>query len=136
MVFATISRRFESRRHRDLSGREVHVQVRGGYHPDTIRAAAGERLRIVFRREESSPCSEQVVFPAFGKSATLPQGEDVPVDLCPGEPGQYQFSCAMGMLSGRLIITARGPGDGGPIGSAAEHADSGADRRPVGGDGR
>ena len=134
MVFAAISRQFESRRHRDPDGREVHVEVRGGYHPDTIRAAAGERLRIVFRREESSPCSDQVVFPAFGKSATLPQGEDVPVDLCPVEPGEYQFTYTMGMLSGRLIITARNAGGAGPIGSAAEHADCGADRPPGGGD--
>ena len=82
----------------------VSVRVRGGYQPDTIRAEAGVPLRIVFRREESSPCSEQVVFPAFGKSAMLPQGERVAVELLPEEPGEYEFTCQMGMLHGRLIV--------------------------------
>lgn len=88
--------------------RVVGVRVRGGYQPDTIRAQAGVPLRLVFRREESSPCSEQVVFPAFGKSATLPQGERVAVELLPAEPGEYEFTCAMGMLHGRLIVVAPG----------------------------
>lgn len=82
----------------------VRVRVLGGYSPDTIRAEAGVPLRIVFRREESAPCSEQVVFPAFGKSATLPRGEDVVVDLLPSEPGEYEFTCRMGMLRGLLVI--------------------------------
>ena len=115
MVFTSISRHLGTRRRDAISPSEVRVQVRGGYHPDTIRAAAGTSLRIVFRREESSSCSEQVVFPAFGKSATLPQGEDVTVNLLPAEPGEYQFTCAMGMLQGRLVITpAQGGGSPGP----------------------
>ena len=84
----------------------VAVRVRGGYLPDTIYAEAGVPLRIVFRREESSPCSEQVVFPAFGKSAMLPQGEQVTVELPPAEPGRYEFTCGMGMLRGTLVVAA------------------------------
>ena len=38
-----------------------------------------EENRLVFRREETSSCSEQVIFPAFGKSAMLPTGEAVAV---------------------------------------------------------
>ncbi len=94
-------------RHNGLPARrEVDVRVRGGYEPHTISAQAGVPLRLIFRREESSPCSEQVVFPAFGKTATLPQGEQVAVDLLPTEPGEYEFTCAMGMLCGRLLVTA------------------------------
>ncbi len=84
--------------------REVRVRVRGGYEPDTISAEAGVPLRIVFQREESSACSEQVVFPAFGKSAMLPTGERVAIDLLPTNPGEYEFTCAMGMLRGRLVV--------------------------------
>ena len=83
---------------------EVRVRVLDGYSPDTIRAEAGVPLRIVFRRVESAPCSEQVVFPAFGKSATLPRGENVAVDLLPTEPGEYEFTCRMGMLRGTLVV--------------------------------
>ncbi len=88
--------------------REVLVRVSGGYVPDTIRTEVGVPLRIVFRREESAPCSEQVVFPAFGKSATLPPGEQVAVDLLPEEPGEYEFTCAMGMLRGKLVVVPSG----------------------------
>lgn len=86
----------------------VDVRVRGRYLPDTIHAEAGVPVRIVFLREESSPCSEQVVFPALGKSAMLPQGERVAVELLVDEPGEYEFSCAMGMLHGTLVVGPRG----------------------------
>lgn len=89
--------------------REVRVRVCGGYVPDTIRAEVGVPLRIVFRRDEMAPCSEQVVFPAFGKSATLPLGERVVVDLLPQEPGEYEFTCAMGMLRGTIVVAPSGP---------------------------
>ena len=106
MFLDTIRRGHASQRRGDQP-REVRVRVLGGYVPDTIRAEAGVPLRIVFRRDESPACSEQVVFPDFGKSATLPPGEQVPVELLPQEPGEYEFTCAMGMLRGRLIIEER-----------------------------
>ena len=83
---------------------ELVVHVRGGYRPDTIYGEAGVPLRVVFRREESSPCSERVVFPSLGKSAMLPRGEDVVVELPPLQPGAYDFTCQMEMLRGRLVI--------------------------------
>lgn len=85
--------------------REVVVHVRGGYHPDRIYAEAGVPLRVIFEREESSPCSEQVVFPAFGRSAMLPRGERVALALEPAAPGEYEFTCAMEMLHGTLVVT-------------------------------
>ncbi len=83
---------------------EAMVLVKGGYAPDTIVVRAGRPVRLSFRREESSPCSEMVVFADFGKSARLPEGEIVPVELLPKEPGTYEFTCQMGMLRGRLVV--------------------------------
>lgn len=83
-----------------------HVTVRGGYVPDTIVARAGEPLRITFTREDSSPCSERVVFPDFGIAADLPLNEPVVVELLPERPGEYAFTCGMEMLHGRLIVEA------------------------------
>jgi plastocyanin domain-containing protein len=96
--------------------REVRVRVRGGYDPAVVHSEAGVPLRLLFRREEAAACSEQVVFPAFGRSATLPQGEDVAVELVPEVPGEYEFTCGMGMLRGRLLVSPRrarqlGPAD-------------------------
>jgi plastocyanin domain-containing protein len=104
MALATLRRNLGQQVRQRTSAREVHVRVRGGYDPGTIHAEVGVRLRLIFRREETSPCSEQVVFPSFGKSATLPPGEQVAVELLPDEPGEHEFTCAMGMLHGRLIV--------------------------------
>ncbi len=70
-----------------------------------LAAIAGKPVRLTFRREETTPCSQTVVFDAFGKHADLPEGQLVPVELMPGKPGEYPFTCGMGMLRGTLIVT-------------------------------
>ena len=87
----------------------VRVRVKGGYQPSVVYGRVGEPLRIVFSREESASCSEHVVFPAFGKSAMLPPFEDVTLELVPEHAGEYEFTCQMGMLRGRLVVAG---GDG------------------------
>lgn len=83
--------------------------MKGGYWPATVHGRVGERLRLIFEREESAACSEHVVFPAFGKSAMLPVDEEVALELLPDRPGEYEFTCSFGLLRGRLIVT--GPED-------------------------
>jgi plastocyanin domain-containing protein len=85
---------------------EAMVLVKGGYTPDTIRVAAGRPVRLLFRREETAACSEQVVLADFGKSAALPTGSVVPVEFMPTEPGEHEFTCQMGMLRGRILVEA------------------------------
>ena len=83
---------------------EAMILVKGGYTPDTIIVRRGKPVRLNFRREETASCSEKVIFAAFDKSADLPTGETVPVEFMPTEPGEYEFTCAMGMFRGRLIV--------------------------------
>lgn len=83
---------------------EAMILVKGGYSPDTLVVRAGKPVRLNFRREESSTCSEMVVFADFGKSAHLPEGRLVSVEFLPKEPGSYEFTCQMGMLRGRLVV--------------------------------
>ncbi len=85
---------------------EVMILVKGGYTPDTIRVAAGRPVRLLFRREETAACSERVLIPDFARSAELPAGEVVPVEFMPGEPGEHEFTCQMGMLRGRILVEA------------------------------
>ena len=84
----------------------VRVRVRGGFEPDTIVARASEPLRLVFRREETASCSERVVFPELGHSATLPPFQDVSLELGPQFPGEYAFTCQLGVLRGLLVVVA------------------------------
>ena len=83
---------------------EVAVTVKGGYTPDVIVVKAGRPVRLRFTRQESSSCSETVLFPDFSRSARLPEGEEVSIEFTPDKPGEYGFQCQMGMLRGKLIV--------------------------------
>ena len=83
---------------------EAMVLVKGGYTPDLIIVEHGKPVRLNFRREEDAGCSEMVVLADFGKSAKLPQGETVPVEFLPERPGEYEFTCQMGMFRGKLVV--------------------------------
>jgi plastocyanin domain-containing protein len=84
---------------------EATILVKDGvYTPDTILVDRGKPVRLTFRREEATPCSETVVFDVFGKSAQLPQGQLVPVELMPDEPGRFGFACQMNMYRGTLVV--------------------------------
>jgi plastocyanin domain-containing protein len=82
---------------------EVTITVHGGYAPAAIRVRAGERVRLIFDRKESSGCSEEVVFPDFGVRRFLPAFQRTAVELTPPAPGIYEFTCGMSMLRGRLV---------------------------------
>ena len=83
---------------------EAMVLVKGGYTPDIILVEKGKPVRLNFVRTESSTCSEKVLFPDFRKSAYLPEGETIAVELLPDKTGEYGFQCEMGMLRGKLIV--------------------------------
>ncbi|HEY3328001.1 MAG TPA: cupredoxin domain-containing protein [Novimethylophilus sp.] len=83
---------------------EAMILVKGGYTPDVIVVQHGKPVRLMFRREETSTCSDTVVFADFNKSVKLPTGETVAVELLPEKPGTYDFGCMMGMFRGKLVV--------------------------------
>jgi plastocyanin domain-containing protein len=86
------------------SGRqEATILVKGAYTPDTIVVEHGKPVRLNFLRQETAACSEEVVFPDFHRRAQLPEGELVPVDFVPDQAGEYEFTCGMGMLRGKVV---------------------------------
>src|SRR5450759_4221155 len=101
-VFA---RRRASRTEISAHGVQVRrIRVKEGYQPSEIHGNAGVPIRLVFRREESAPCSERVVFPDLGISAGLPSFQDVIVELPASAPGTHRFCCEMDMIHGDLIV--------------------------------
>jgi len=82
---------------------EALVVVKGGYSPDVIVVDAGRPVRLLFRREETAVCSEQVLIPDLNKQASLPPQKVVPVEFTIDKPGTYGFQCGMGMLRGKII---------------------------------
>ena len=90
----------------EVSGgyQEAMILVKGGYTPDTIVVRHGRPVRLNFRREETASCSDRVIFADFNKSANLPTGETVTIELLPKQPGEFPFACPMGMFRGRLVV--------------------------------
>jgi plastocyanin domain-containing protein len=69
-----------------------------------VRVKAGAPVRLVFDRQETSGCSEEVVIPEFGIRRFLPAHDRTPVEFTPERPGSYEFTCGMGMLRGRITV--------------------------------
>jgi Cu+-exporting ATPase len=83
---------------------EVTVVVRGGYTPDLIVARRGVPLKLVFDRRETSPCSDEVVMPEFGIRRALPAFAKTALEIVPERPGEFEFSCGMNMLHGKILV--------------------------------
>ena len=83
---------------------EALILVKGGYTPDRIVVDAGTPIRLTFLRQESGACSERVVFADFHKSAELPEGQQIAIELPAAKPGEYLFQCGMAMLRGTLVV--------------------------------
>ncbi|HSI23066.1 MAG TPA: cupredoxin domain-containing protein [Methylophilaceae bacterium] len=84
----------------------IDIQVKDGvYQPAALDVPAGQALTLRFTRHDATPCAEKVVFGDLGISAELPLGKARSVTLPPLKPGQYEFTCQMGMYRGRLVAT-------------------------------
>ena len=83
---------------------EIDVTVKGGYSPDVIAVDRGRPVRLNFRREETSSCSEQVILGDFGIARDLPAFKTTPVEFTPERSGEFPFTCGMNMLHGKLIV--------------------------------
>lgn len=83
---------------------EVQIKVKGGYDPAVINVQRGKPVRLHFNRQESSLCSEMVIFDKINRSARLPEGETVTVEFTPDTAGEIPFQCQMGMLRGKVIV--------------------------------
>lgn len=83
---------------------ELLVTVAGGYSPSTIQVLAGRPVRLVFDRQETNPCSEEIVIPAFGVRKFLPPHQKTAVEFTPSVVGTFDLSCGMGMLHGKIVV--------------------------------
>lgn len=83
---------------------EATILVKGAYTPDVIVVEHGKPVRLTFDRQETAACSEKVVLPDFHRQAELPEGQLVPVEFTPERPGEYEFTCGMGMLHGKIVV--------------------------------
>ena len=83
---------------------EVTIAVQGGYSPAQVRVRKGTPVRLVFDRQETSGCSEEVVIPEFGIRRFLPAFQKTAVEITPQNAGTFDFTCGMSMLRGKLTV--------------------------------
>jgi plastocyanin domain-containing protein len=83
---------------------EVKITVRGGYSPDVVVVKRGVPVRIAFYRDETSSCSEQVVFAEFGIARDLPAFESTTIEITPMQAGEFTFTCGKNLMHGKLIV--------------------------------
>ena len=83
---------------------EIDVTFKGGYSPDVIVVDRGRPVRLNFRREETSSCSDQVILGDFGIARDLPAFKTTPVEFTTEKSGEFPFTCGMNMLHGKLIV--------------------------------
>jgi plastocyanin domain-containing protein len=88
----------------ESGAQEVNVTVKGGYSPDVIVVKKGTPVRLNFYRDETSSCSEQVVFGDFGIAKDLPAFKTTSIEFTPDKSGEFTFACGMNMLRGKLIV--------------------------------
>lgn len=90
---------------KEASGiQEVEVMVKGGYSPDVIVVKRGIPVRINLYRDETAECSDTIVFGDFKIRKPLPPFKTTPIEFTPENPGEYTFTCGMGMMRGKLIV--------------------------------
>ena len=84
--------------------REIAIVIEGGFHPAVVSVKRDKLVRLVFDRRERSGCSEEIVFPDFGVRKFLPAFRKTTIELTPTQTGDFEFTCGMSMLRGRLIV--------------------------------
>lgn len=83
---------------------EVKVIVKGGYDPDVIVVKRGIPVRLDFYRDETADCSDTIVFGDFKIRKPLPAFKTTAIEFTPEKEGEYEFTCGMGMMRGKLIV--------------------------------
>jgi plastocyanin domain-containing protein len=88
----------------DSGIQEIAITVKGGYSPDSIEVVKNKPVRLKFYRDETSSCSEELVFGEFSLRRDLPAFETTVIDITPTKAGTFEFTCGMNMLRGKLVV--------------------------------
>ena len=88
----------------ESGAQEITVTVKDGYTPDVIVVKRGLPVRLNFYRDETSACSEQIVFGDFRIARNLPAFKTTTIEFTPEKTGEFGFTCGMNMLHGKLIV--------------------------------
>lgn len=85
---------------------ETDITIEKGYKPNRVIVNAGIPVRLKFLRKDANPCLKQVILPDFDLAVDLSLDQITPVEFTPQHPGEYRFTCGMGMFQGVVEVKA------------------------------
>lgn len=85
-------------------GEEITILVKDGYYqPAEIEVSVEQSIKLRFIRQDLSACARTVTFPQLNLTYVLPYEKPVVITLPPLLRGEYEFSCPMGIIKGKII---------------------------------
>jgi len=78
--------------------------LNSGYSPNKLQVKAGVPVKLTLQTKDAYTCASDFVFPEFNLRARLGPNDQQTLSFTPKKPGQYTFSCSMGMYTGVLEV--------------------------------
>lgn len=75
-----------------------------GYSKPNIDLKKGIKAQLTFIRQTDKTCATEIVIPSIGVNKPLPLNQAVVVSFTPKSTGEFNFTCGMNMMRGKLIV--------------------------------
>ncbi len=75
-----------------------------GFEPVSLTLRRGVKTRITFLRTTDQTCTKEIVLRDFGVKRDLPLNQPVVITLTPNKKDEFDFTCGMNMMHGKLIV--------------------------------
>jgi sulfite exporter TauE/SafE len=87
-------------------GTEVTIEItKAGYRTSRSAIAAGEEIKLSLVNTDGRGCQQAFTIPSLGISKVVRVGEKAELAFrAPEKPGSLEFTCSMGMYSGKLNV--------------------------------
>ncbi len=83
----------------------INSTLSGGRYPDiTVQAGIPVKWTIDVPKGALNGCNYRMVVPAYGITHTFSEGENV-IEFTPEESGTISYTCWMGMIRGKILVT-------------------------------
>jgi len=90
---------------KDDSAQKILITINNnGYSPRNLRVKVNQPVELTLKNSGAYSCASAFSFRAFGISTDLGPQEQKSFTFTPTKPGNYTFSCAMGMYTGVLEV--------------------------------
>lgn len=75
-----------------------------GYQPASLKLKRGIPARVTFVRKIEETCGKEIAIPDYNIRRALPLDKPVTVEFTPDKAGEFNFTCGMGMLRGKVVV--------------------------------